>query len=33
VRLQNEHWLEYDHIALAVLVMGLGIVMLAALSI
>ena len=33
VRLQNEHWLDYGHIALAVLVMGLGIVMLAALSI
>ena len=33
VRLQNEHWLDYDHVALAVLVMGLGIVMLAALSI
>jgi hypothetical protein len=33
VRLQNKHWLDYDHIALAVLIMGLGIVILAALSI
>jgi len=33
VRLQNEHWLDYDLIAVAVLVMGIGFVILVALSI
>jgi hypothetical protein len=33
MRVQGGHWLDYDHIALVVLVMGIGIVMLVALSI
>jgi hypothetical protein len=33
MHVQGGHWLDYDHIALAVLVMGIGIVMLVALSI
>jgi hypothetical protein len=30
---QGRHWLDYDYVAIAVLVIGIGIVMLAALSI
>jgi len=33
MRLQGGHWLEYDFIALAALIIGIGIVMLVALSI
>jgi hypothetical protein len=33
MRLQRGHWLEYDPIALAALVIGIGIVMLVALNI
>jgi hypothetical protein len=33
MRIQDGHWLDYDSIALAVLVIGIGIVMLVALSI
>jgi hypothetical protein len=33
MRVQGGHWLDYNPIALAVLVIGLGIVMLVALSI
>jgi hypothetical protein len=33
MRVQGGHWLDYDSIALAVLVIGIGIVMLVALSI
>jgi hypothetical protein len=33
MRVQGGHWLEHDSIALAVLVIGIGIVMLVALSI
>ena len=33
VRLQNEHWLDYDLIAVAVLVMGISFVIQVALSI
>jgi hypothetical protein len=32
MRIQGGHWLDYDSIALAVLVIGIGIVMLVALS-
>jgi hypothetical protein len=33
MRVQGGHWLDYDPIALAALVVGIGIVMLVALSI
>jgi hypothetical protein len=33
MRIQGGHWLDYDPIALAVLVIGIGVVMLLALSI
>jgi hypothetical protein len=33
MRVRREHWLDYDSIALALLVIGIGIVMLVALSI
>jgi hypothetical protein len=33
MHVQSRHWLDYDPVALAVLVMGIGIVMLVALSI
>jgi hypothetical protein len=33
MRVQRGHWLDYDPVALAVLVIGIGIVMLVALSI
>jgi hypothetical protein len=33
MRIQGGHWLDYDSIALAALVIGIGIVMLLALSI
>jgi hypothetical protein len=32
MRIQDGHWLDHDFIALAVLVIGIGIVMLVALS-
>jgi hypothetical protein len=33
MRVQSKHWLDYDPVALAVLVIGIGIVALLALSI
>jgi hypothetical protein len=33
MRVQSEHWLEYDHVALLVLIVGIGAVALLALSI
>ena len=33
MRVQGRHWLDYDLVALAVLVIGIGIVMLLALSV
>ena len=33
MRIQGEHWLEYDSIALGALIIGIGMVMLVALSI
>jgi hypothetical protein len=33
MRVQGRHWLDYDSVALAVLVIGIGIVMLLALSV